>query len=461
MQVEAGRVVIYTSQLFDPSGKCVHTTDEAAPDIYLHGHSPVLRAVQLALEGLRAGAHTEVLAAPANAFGDRNERLVQSIARSDWPVQVPAVPGPFAYRVAQSDGPPVSVHGTIVSVDDHAVHIDQNAPLAGVPLTMRLTVLAVRAPTPAELAAGVAIEFPYDVLGQRAFPGDLGDLLERIAPDCMLPPYPWGHVLYAHILPRLAHLSGHVAELGVGLGGTSLFFASAMPERTVFSLDTYEGLPEPDPAHDNPYFTTGLYNGNAPLLDRFRKRIAAHGLKNVRPIPGRFADTAEQIPETLCLVHVDSDLYQSVLDSLEATYDRLEDGGVLIIDDFFHASQGPPRALAAFCNRRGLTPTLHVVFPYSVFLVKGEAGAPRASRCHDGNHYSFNWLRTEPLLRAAVAASVARSWPGTEPHRSASLLLSLLDAPHDRPHDIYDYWRSLSAFWQTCAGGFFHADRIG
>lgn len=460
MLIEDGHVVAYTLRIQDPAGEVVYATDAQAPDTCLHGRSPVIAAVQRALAGRAAGDRIAVRAEPEQAFGPHRPELVRAVPRSEWPAEVPAVPGPFAFAIARPDAAPAEVRGAIVAVDDAYVHIDQNAWMAGVALDLELEVLSVREATPAEQRAGQALVFPWDLLAERPADGLLGERLAKVAGDSMTPPFPWGQVLFAHLLPRLAHLEGDVAELGVGLGGMSMFLALHLPERTVYALDTYEGLPPAAPDQDNPYFTEGLYGGDD-LLARLHARLDALGLHNVRPVKGRFADTVDQLPPRLCFAHLDSDLYASVLDSLEATWDRLEDGGILGIDDFFHPSQGAARALATFCNRRGLNPVVHVVFPYSVFLVKGGPQAPRGSRCHDGFAYSFNWLRTEPRLRAAVTASVARAWPGTAPHRDACTLLAVLDAPHDRPEDIYDYWRAMSGFWQQIAAGFFHPDRIG
>merc|ERR1739845_333276 len=47
-------------------------------------------------------------------------------------------------------------------------------------------------------------------------------------------------------------------------------------------------------------------------------------------------------------VHLDSDLYQSIYDSLMKIWHRVAPGGFVIVDDYFHFVQGPARAVSDF-----------------------------------------------------------------------------------------------------------------
>merc|ERR1740130_1539667 len=81
--------------------------------------------------------------------------------------------------------------------------------------------------------------------------------------------------------------------------------------------------------------------------------------------------------DKFAFVHLDSDLYDSVYDSLEKVWDRVSEGGCVAIDDFFHHAQGPARAVADFFrlrgNPEGEPPLLYVVPPYAVLIVKGRS----------------------------------------------------------------------------------------
>ena len=128
---------------------------------------------------------------------------------------------------------------------------------------------------------------------------------------------------------------------------------------------------------------------------------------------GFFEDALPQLDpdRRFCFVHIDADLYSSVLCALEQLYDRVVAGGVIAIDDFFHPGQGPVRATAEFFNSRGLTPLYHVGFPYSVFVIKEDWG--RVLRSLDGNAYSLEWLRSDDYFLATFEAQ-PQARPETE-----------------------------------------------
>jgi hypothetical protein len=303
--------------------------------------------------------------------------------------------------------------------------------------------------------------WPYDVF-------DVSDLLRQADEDGALiadlaslslhPPFPWGQRAYGRLLrTRGKDLVGDFIECGVAKGGMSLFLAQHASSRGCrhFALDSFEGLPAPDKIADNAYFREGDYcarpeRGN--LLSRFRREVDARGLGAVvEVVPGYLDQTLHRLPAdgTFALIHLDLDLYQPVLAALSTLYPRLVEGGILIIDDFFHQARGPARAAEAFFAREGAAPYYHVTFPYSVVVIKGEAAPVKARRAVDGNRYTFDLLREDALLRQVVAASAARAEAaGIAANASeARLLLNLLDRSAEAGSDIYDYWRALAQYW--------------
>jgi SAM-dependent methyltransferase len=309
--------------------------------------------------------------------------------------------------------------------------------------------------------------FPDDVFDQREFPGRAGELLRQVRPLSMFPPYPWGPWLYTRLFEeRCSRLEGDIVEAGVGMGGLSLFLAmlvkDAGAQRTVFAVDSYEGLPEPDARKDNPYFVKGEYgptpNRDDPLvallggrenalLESLKLSARAFGVDDiVVPVQGFFEDALRQLDADcrFCFVHIDADLYSSVLCALEQLYDRVVPGGVIAIDDFFHPVQGPVRAAAEFFNSRGITPLYHVVFPYSVFLIKEDHGP--VMRSVDGNAYSLDCLRDDDFLLQTLERSLERA-DGRPAGENCARLLDALQADEPYPGEIYDYWRSLEDFW--------------
>lgn len=306
--------------------------------------------------------------------------------------------------------------------------------------------------------------FPFDLFGHDAMPGPTGEIIRATRHLSTFPPYPWGQWLYGRVMAsRWAALEGDVIELGVAYGGMSIFLAGlACPHgKKVWSYDSFGGLPEPDPRRDNPFFKAGDF-GPGPdgpdLLSRFEREISDFGLNGlVVPVKGFFDETLRLLRpgQRFCFAHLDSDLYSSVLTSLEAVYDRVVEGGVVVIDDFFHHGQGPLRAAADFFNARRERPVYHVSFPYSVFVFKGKAfNRPPGKRSLDGNVYSFERLRRDgyfmEVLRESVATAAALGEAG-ESFRSRKELLRLLETGGHRSSDVYVYLKALGAFWDSFA----------
>jgi hypothetical protein len=131
--------------------------------------------------------------------------------------------------------------------------------------------------------------------------------------------------------------------------------------------------------------------------------------------------------DKFAFVHLDSDLYDSVYESLELVWDRISPGGCVAIDDFFHHAQGPARAVSDFFRKRGNPkgepPLLYVVPTYAVLIIKGQSafieaksassparrGSMHSPRALDGNFYSFKIVRTCTPFIKAVEESVARA----------------------------------------------------
>ena len=310
--------------------------------------------------------------------------------------------------------------------------------------------------------------FPFDLfdphwLGMNG--GEMGARIARLAPFSLHPPYPWGQWLYGQLLQeRGAGLGGDIVECGVGRGGMSLFLGTFARQigRKVYSLDSFAGLPAPNPVFDNPYFRAGDYSADAALgdlLERFRAAIIHEGLaETIVAIPGFFKSSLHQLPaqQPFSFVHVDVDLYHSCYEVLDRLFPRIVDGGILVIDDFFHQSHGPARAAREYFSSIGYAPLYQVSFPYSVVIVKGQNPPPAQHRAIDGNHYSLRLLRKDQVLCKAIHLSLDRAEAAVVPREAenARRLYGLLESGRDdASSDIYEYWRALADFWDAIDAG--------
>ena len=119
---------------------------------YLHGgYSNVLPKIEEALEGQEAGFEVALVLRSKDAFGEYDEKLVQTIPKSRFPRGV-KLGGQLKARDAEGRERVFVVK----SIDGQEVLLDANHPLAGRALRFELKVINVRAATEEELAHGHA-----------------------------------------------------------------------------------------------------------------------------------------------------------------------------------------------------------------------------------------------------------------------------------------------------------------
>ena len=110
-----------------------------------------LAGIEKALEGQAAGYQTTVKLAPADAFGERDESLVTTIPKSEFPPGV-KVGG----QLEGHDDQGRHQVFTVMKIKGDTVHLDGNHPLAGQTLTFQLKVMDVKAASAEEIAHGHA-----------------------------------------------------------------------------------------------------------------------------------------------------------------------------------------------------------------------------------------------------------------------------------------------------------------
>lgn len=151
MPIAPQQVVILHYTLCDREGNVLDDSRRRdAPLSYLHGHDNIVAGLERALAGQEAGARLTVTLAPADAYGPRNEALIQQVARSAFAGVGELAPG-MRFQAQGPDGPRAV---TLLEVGETTVTVDANHPLAGQTLSYAVEVLSVRDATRAELAKG-------------------------------------------------------------------------------------------------------------------------------------------------------------------------------------------------------------------------------------------------------------------------------------------------------------------
>ena len=148
MKIEKNTAVTLSFKLTDSVGKVVEQSHE--PMVYLHGgYGNIFPKVEEALEGKMAGYQTTLDLRPQDAFGERDEQLLQTIPRSEFP------PGVKVGGQLQGLGPDGQARMfTVSKIKGDTVMLDGNHPLAGKTLRFALRVTAVRTASEEEIAHG-------------------------------------------------------------------------------------------------------------------------------------------------------------------------------------------------------------------------------------------------------------------------------------------------------------------
>ncbi len=150
MTISKDTVVTLSYKVSDAQGRLLESSQE--PMAYLHGgYGNTFEKIEQALEGQGVGFATTVVLQPADAFGERDESLVQTIDKADFPPGVKV--GGTLRGVAEEGGERVF---TVVKIKGPQVFLDGNHPHAGKVLNFSVKVLDVRAASAEEVAHGHA-----------------------------------------------------------------------------------------------------------------------------------------------------------------------------------------------------------------------------------------------------------------------------------------------------------------
>jgi O-methyltransferase len=161
---------------------------------------------------------------------------------------------------------------------------------------------------------------------------------------------------------RTRSVSGPVFEVGCFAGATTVFLKCHMSaegiEKSYYAFDTFEGFTADDLAHEvNQRGKTGesLQGFTDNKQSWFDRTMSINGLsvRSVQADVTRY-DFASLDAPAFCLLDVD--LYMPVKKVLEALYDRLAPGAIVVVDDCKDGGvfDGAYQAYAEFVSAHGL-----------------------------------------------------------------------------------------------------------
>ena len=153
-QLEAaeGRVVGIYYTLKDSDDNVLDTNRSGGdPLAYLHGAQNIVKGLEDALTGKVKDDFVDVVVAPAEGYGERQEELIKPVERSSFPAEGAPEPGMMVHGQNEHGQ---QLQGVIVSADDEHVTVDFNHPLAGQSLHFEVTITSVREATAEEVSHG-------------------------------------------------------------------------------------------------------------------------------------------------------------------------------------------------------------------------------------------------------------------------------------------------------------------
>lgn len=150
MQIANNAVVAIDYTLRDTEGEVLDASPEGQPLQYLHGAGNIIPGLEKALEGKVAGDDVDVSIPPADAYGERDERLQQDVPKSMFE-GVEQIEAGMRFQAQTQSGPQVV---TVAAVTGDQVTVDANHPLAGQTLNFKVKVSDVRAASDEEIEHG-------------------------------------------------------------------------------------------------------------------------------------------------------------------------------------------------------------------------------------------------------------------------------------------------------------------
>ncbi|MBV7297520.1 FKBP-type peptidyl-prolyl cis-trans isomerase [Enterovibrio paralichthyis] len=148
--IEENKVVRIDYTVKDQEGQLIDSSEGKEPLAYLHGAGNIIPGLESALAGRAEGEAFEVVIQPDDAYGQRNDALIQVVERGVFQ----GVDQIDVGMVFNAQGPEGNIQVTIIAIEGDEVTIDGNHPLAGVVLNFEGVIREVRDATEEEIAHG-------------------------------------------------------------------------------------------------------------------------------------------------------------------------------------------------------------------------------------------------------------------------------------------------------------------
>ena len=150
MQIVDQKVVTLHYTLTDNEGRVIDQSEDGS-FAYLHGASNIIPGLENALSGKTAGEELSVAVSPEEAYGVRDESMLQQVPKNMFEDTNQIAVG-TQFHAQGPNGEMLVV--TVMEVQEEHVLVDGNHPLAGVELNFDVKIIDVRDASEEEVEHG-------------------------------------------------------------------------------------------------------------------------------------------------------------------------------------------------------------------------------------------------------------------------------------------------------------------
>jgi len=151
MKIASNKVATLHYTLKDDKGALIESSVGNEPLTYIHGIGNLIPGLEDKLEGKQAGDKLSVLVPAEDAYGERDEELIEEVEKAEFDSGEDLEVGK-EFQYDDEDGN--VFHVRIVEIKGDKIVVDGNHPLAGMNLSFDVEVIGVRDASKEELEHG-------------------------------------------------------------------------------------------------------------------------------------------------------------------------------------------------------------------------------------------------------------------------------------------------------------------
>jgi len=151
-KITDGHVVEMNYTLTNSKGEILDSSESNSPLAYIQGKKNIIPGLEKEMTGKKVGDTFKVTVKPEEAYGYRNEAMVQPVAKEQFGPEASEIQVGMQFELESDDGQ-VKL-ATAIEVRENEIVLDANHPLAGETLNFDVEVIGVKEATKEELEKG-------------------------------------------------------------------------------------------------------------------------------------------------------------------------------------------------------------------------------------------------------------------------------------------------------------------